>query len=454
MKKFLSLAVSAVMALGTAGTALTSSVISSAADTDGDFVLFGDSIAEGYTRTGYVEHNYGEICADYLGGTATNYAVSGDTTDDLVTVIENLDSAQKTVVSDAEYIIISAGGNDIIKYSSKYLLNYAANKNVSGYNFLNDGYTAADIPEDPTLQDVMNIVNLRGKGGMMEFANASTNNILELSNQLTMLTSHLRISNETYDGYIINHIIPNLKTAIEDLQAINPNATIIIQSIYNPLELSPEYLTNRYGANSTYANMLGIVRTKFAKVMKNYKDCINDIATSYENVKVADILSEFDALKDGESQSDSNPGHAYYFIDNQPAVEIKDADIHPNQKGHLAIAAKILDTIGIYHDDNGLLSSVYESIADKADYPEVPLATFTKVAGNYSTKLMGDVNGDGIVNAVDASAILTYFAIMMTDQTPTMKFDKSVADYNNDGIINSIDASAILTYYANSMITK
>ena len=266
MKKFLSLAVSAVMALGTAGTALTSSVISSAADTDGDFVLFGDSIAEGYTRAGYVEHNYGEICADYLGGTATNYAVSGDTTDDLVTVIENLDSAQKTVVSDAEYIIISAGGNDIIKYSSKYLLNYAANKNVSGYNFLNDGYTAADIPEDPTLQDVMNIVNLRGKGGMMEFANASFNNILELSNQLKNLTSHLRISNETHDGYIINHIIPNLKTAVEDLQAINPDATIIIQSIYNPLELSPEYLTNRYGANSTYADMLGIVRTQFARV--------------------------------------------------------------------------------------------------------------------------------------------------------------------------------------------
>ncbi|HEZ7990141.1 MAG TPA: leucine-rich repeat protein [Ruminococcus sp.] len=69
-------------------------------------------------------------------------------------------------------------------------------------------------------------------------------------------------------------------------------------------------------------------------------------------------------------------------------------------------------------------------------------------------KSLGDVNGDGIVNAVDASAILTYFAIMMTDQTPTMKFDKSVADYNNDGIINSIDASVILTYYANSMITK
>ena len=42
----------------------------------------------------------------------------------------------------------------------------------------------------------------------------------------------------------------------------------------------------------------------------------------------------------------------------------------------------------------------------------------------------------------------------MTNQTPTMNFDKSVADFNNDGIINSIDASAILTYYANSMITK
>lgn len=66
----------------------------------------------------------------------------------------------------------------------------------------------------------------------------------------------------------------------------------------------------------------------------------------------------------------------------------------------------------------------------------------------------GDVNSDGILNSVDASAILTYYAVLMTEQTPTMKFDTSVADYNKDGVINSIDASAILTYYAISMTNK
>ena len=66
----------------------------------------------------------------------------------------------------------------------------------------------------------------------------------------------------------------------------------------------------------------------------------------------------------------------------------------------------------------------------------------------------GDVNGDGILNSVDASAILTYYAVLMTEQTPTMKFDTSVADYNKDGVINSIDASAILIYYAISMTNK
>ena len=87
---------------------------------------------------------------------------------------------------------------------------------------------------------------------------------------------------------------------------------------------------------------------------------------------------------------------------------------------------------------------------DNTDYKK---NTFTLNLKNTSA-LLGDVNGDGILNSVDASAILTYYAILMTEQTPTMKFDTSVADYNGDGIINAIDASAILTYYANSMTSK
>ncbi len=87
---------------------------------------------------------------------------------------------------------------------------------------------------------------------------------------------------------------------------------------------------------------------------------------------------------------------------------------------------------------------------DNTDYKK---NTFT-LNFKITSALLGDVNGDGILNSVDASAILTYYAVLMTEQTPTMKFDTSVADYNGDGIINAIDASAILTYYANSMTSK
>lgn len=55
------------------------------------------------------------------------------------------------------------------------------------------------------------------------------------------------------------------------------------------------------------------------------------------------------------------------------------------------------------------------------------------------TKQMGDVNGDGIINTVDASYILMY----LVDKTPA-DFIESVADVDGSGTINTVDATAIL----------
>lgn len=60
-------------------------------------------------------------------------------------------------------------------------------------------------------------------------------------------------------------------------------------------------------------------------------------------------------------------------------------------------------------------------------------------AQTEKTAVLGDVNGDGVVNALDASAILK--AVVAGTE-----IDVKVGDYNADGTVNALDASAILKF--------
>ena len=52
--------------------------------------------------------------------------------------------------------------------------------------------------------------------------------------------------------------------------------------------------------------------------------------------------------------------------------------------------------------------------------------------------LIGDMNNDGMMNAMDASAILKDIVGLEQGKNPLM------ADFNGDGLMNAMDASAIL----------
>ncbi len=60
-----------------------------------------------------------------------------------------------------------------------------------------------------------------------------------------------------------------------------------------------------------------------------------------------------------------------------------------------------------------------------------------------SDVVLGDVNGDGRVNARDVRALLQYLAGMSTQEP-----DMAVADFNKDGRLNARDARAILQFIA------
>ncbi|MDE6834655.1 MAG: hypothetical protein K2J39_10500 [Ruminococcus sp.] len=61
----------------------------------------------------------------------------------------------------------------------------------------------------------------------------------------------------------------------------------------------------------------------------------------------------------------------------------------------------------------------------------------------------GDVNDDGLVDAVDSTLVQMHYASVSTEGTGIIETDKlSRADYNDDGFIDAVDATAILIHYA------
>ena len=60
-----------------------------------------------------------------------------------------------------------------------------------------------------------------------------------------------------------------------------------------------------------------------------------------------------------------------------------------------------------------------------------------------------------MIDAVDASKILAYYARISTKQEGGFSdSQKQAADVNKDGIIDAVDASKILSYYAYLSTTK
>lgn len=75
-------------------------------------------------------------------------------------------------------------------------------------------------------------------------------------------------------------------------------------------------------------------------------------------------------------------------------------------------------------------------------------AVSASAASETAVSKLGDPTGDGQVNAVDASNILSIYAGVSVEAEELSEELLAICDVNNDGSVNAVDASLVLSYYA------
>jgi hypothetical protein len=77
-------------------------------------------------------------------------------------------------------------------------------------------------------------------------------------------------------------------------------------------------------------------------------------------------------------------------------------------------------------------------------------ASTTTTTAPVTKKELGDIDGNGILDAVDASKILGSYAQYSTGSKAPTEDDLAVCDINKDGYIDAVDASKVLAFYAHT----
>ena len=79
-------------------------------------------------------------------------------------------------------------------------------------------------------------------------------------------------------------------------------------------------------------------------------------------------------------------------------------------------------------------------------------AAMSAGAAEITKVSFGDPTGDGIIDAIDASYILSLYADVSVGDGEITDEIMAICDVDKDGKVNSLDASLILSYYANQSI--
>ncbi len=340
----------------------------------GDSISAGSGLAEG-------ECGFYDYIADCTGGSLTNLAQSDKTTSDLLAVIE--DAANQERIADADIICVSIGSNDLMQPAKAYFQTLAK----EGENLIDTAKRVAKEGDASTI--------------------------------ITGLTRALRSPRNT--------AIANYPVIAEKLRALNPDAQIVFQTLYNPFEMPQDELK----ASGYSADTLKKYNDLMTYVNNNEKQ-LNEAMKKIDGIKVADVSAAF-----------TGSGWLY--------DRIQEKDVHPTPLGHALIGATVMDQLTGVNAKSARMANTVEGLRQSL-YVQIPADDFNTI-GKYALDvqyLKGDYDNNGAVSIEDAQNVLKVYTNgvagkKIEDNVTALQF--ITGDVNEDKTISVEDAQFILMYY-------
>ena len=377
----------AALLLGSLTAACMPVMQASAAD-DGAIVVIGDSIASGQgLKEG--EASYADYLREYTGGTVTNLAVSGYKTGDLLTFLD--DSQKSAPVASAKIICVSIGANDLIEPAKEYFKTLQF--------------------EDESVMDTVKRLAQEDKAVQL----------------ISGLTKAVREPRKTATS--------NYTVILEKLRAMNPDARIIMQTIYNPAELPDRYFSTEKYSESDIKNYHTL-----SNYVGNNLEVLNKAMRALDGVEVADVSAAFS-------------GVGWMFS------KILEKDVHPTPLGHAMIAAIYMDMLGTKQMTFPRILPLLAK-QDYSDYLSMNAAyrdTLMKYVEGETHGKFGDANSDGKIDSKDAQLVLNSYVQKMAGHIYGVGVTYegiSCIDISMNGDIGVEDAQYILTYYVKGEVSK
>lgn len=251
-----------------------------------DYVAFGDSIAAGFGLDSPSEA-YPSILAEALGFKLSNLAQNGQTSEELKARIAGLSKKEKDMVSEAHLITISIGGNDLIgEKNRKVVLSEALLSVLSGDYTMSDEMT--EIYQ--TLKD-----NLVASVSMLRELNPDAVILLQ-----TLYNPYLG-GEYTYLGYNIgdrlDYYVQKVNETYED--ARQESDQFFIVDVAEQMNGVPEYFYTTFDFHPTAAGHEAIAKI-FAQA---YQEILSNRETQQEETTAA--IPDSDTKPAGQPETES-----------------------------------------------------------------------------------------------------------------------------------------------------
>lgn len=256
------------------------------------YLALGDSITTGYGLT-QDEKGFAKLIAENNGYKLVNRAVNGATTADVLALLEQ--QSVLNTVAKADLITLTCGGNDLM--GLLFMQSAAVYNTMSGEQIsTDDAYAILNNPNDP-------------RQGALMYALQS-----------------MLMGTETSPGLVDSPVMTaalivygnQLNAVIAKLRSVNPDATIIVSTQYNPFQ----FFTGDF---VPFGQVVGKAVQKLSAVITD-----NAEAAGY---LVADAYSAFAAGTENLCCASMQPFNP---------------DPHPNALGHIVLAncfQQIIDTL-------------------------------------------------------------------------------------------------------------